>query len=233
MARSIESIIKHPVPTYHHTTYPAIDPAQSSLTLKGKTALITGGGQGISRAIATSYAKAGITNLILLARRIEPIDAAKADIEATYLGTKVYTYGVSVTNSDAVAATFKDIRAKIGDIDILILSVTDMGAHLPVLSLTAASFLQTISVNVIGNLDVVQQYLSFPSTLERPKTILELSSANAHCWVPTQTVYGTTKAMFTTMLSEMADDVKLDGSQPGLRCHSFHPGVVLTEAVKK
>ncbi|KAK7219385.1 hypothetical protein V2G26_007388 [Clonostachys chloroleuca] len=54
------------VPTYHHDTYPYIDPSKADLS--GKRVLITGGSYGIGRVLAVSYARAGASIIALAAR---------------------------------------------------------------------------------------------------------------------------------------------------------------------
>ena len=78
-------------------------------SLEGKTALVTGGGKGIGRAVSTALAGLGATVWINYAR-----DAASAEDTANDLkGTAVQC---DVTDGDAVAAMIKQI----GQVDILV-----------------------------------------------------------------------------------------------------------------
>ena len=89
-----------------------------NLDLTGKTALVTGGSMGLGRAMATAFHGAG-ANVALLARRREPLEEAKAAIEAE-TGGRVGAYSCDVTDpvqiNDAVAAATADL----GDVDILV-----------------------------------------------------------------------------------------------------------------
>ena len=57
------------------------------LKLKGKTALITGGSEGIGKGIALALAKEGV-DVAICARRKEPLDAAAGEI-AKATGRKI------------------------------------------------------------------------------------------------------------------------------------------------
>jgi NAD(P)-dependent dehydrogenase (short-subunit alcohol dehydrogenase family) len=53
----------------------------SKFSLKGKTAIVTGGGRGIGRAIAIGFAKAG-ANVVITSRKIEDLEATAKEIKS-------------------------------------------------------------------------------------------------------------------------------------------------------
>ncbi len=57
------------------------------LKLKGKTALVTGGSEGIGKGIALALAKEGV-DIAICARRMEPLEAAAKEI-AKETGRKI------------------------------------------------------------------------------------------------------------------------------------------------
>src|ERR1700742_3034000 len=88
------------------------------LQLKGKTALITGGSEGIGRAIAQVFAMEGM-DVAICARRKEPLEAVARELGSA-TGRKVVAIPADLTK-DNDAATFVRVGAeKLGRIDILI-----------------------------------------------------------------------------------------------------------------
>ena len=53
------------------------------LQLKGKCALVTGGSEGIGKAIAMTLAKEGV-NVAICARRLEPLEKTAEEIRNAY-----------------------------------------------------------------------------------------------------------------------------------------------------
>jgi len=68
----------------------------SSFSLEGRTAVITGGGKGIGRGIATSLARAG-ADVVISARTQSDLDTTAAEVEA--LGRRALTVVADVTDS--------------------------------------------------------------------------------------------------------------------------------------
>jgi 3-oxoacyl-[acyl-carrier protein] reductase len=88
------------------------------LQLKGKTALITGGSEGIGRAIAMVLANEGV-DIAICARRKEPLEAAAGEISKA-TGRKVVPITADLTK-DADAANFvKSAAQALGRVDIMI-----------------------------------------------------------------------------------------------------------------
>lgn len=86
--------------------------------LSGRVALVTGGGTGIGKAIATLLAQRG-ADLALVARRADRLEQAAAEIaEAT--GRKVMAYSADVTDADAAQGMVDAVTESFGRLDILI-----------------------------------------------------------------------------------------------------------------
>ena len=85
--------------------------------LEGKTAFVTGGGQGIGRGISLSLAKEG-ANVVVCQRRIEVAKNAAAEVETLGVGTSALALDVTRLSSvkEAVAAAID----RFGQIDILV-----------------------------------------------------------------------------------------------------------------
>ncbi len=91
------------VQTQHHDTYPAISTSKADLS--GRNVVITGASRGIGRATAISYAKAGASGIVILARsdlsslKNELLQAAK---DAGRAEPKVLSFAVDATDRAAV-----------------------------------------------------------------------------------------------------------------------------------
>src|ERR671925_1641097 len=88
------------------------------LQLKGKTALVTGGSEGIGKGIARVLASEGV-NVAICARRKEPLEATAAEI-AQATGRKVVPITANLTK-DADAKNFVEKgHAALGRVDIML-----------------------------------------------------------------------------------------------------------------
>jgi citronellol/citronellal dehydrogenase len=86
--------------------------------LKGRIALVTGGGTGLGREIAQTLAEAG-ADLLLAARNVERLETAAAEIRET-TGRKVAVHPVNIRQRETVEALAEFAGREVGSIDILI-----------------------------------------------------------------------------------------------------------------
>jgi citronellol/citronellal dehydrogenase len=94
--------------------------------LDGKVALVTGGGTGIGKAIATELARAG-ADIVLAARRAEVLDEAASAI-ASETGRAVTPLQVDIRVLDTVEALAAEVASRWGQVDIL---VNNAGGQFP------------------------------------------------------------------------------------------------------
>jgi len=87
------------------------------MVLEGKVALITGGGQGIGRALSLGLAEAG-AEVALAQRTVSRVEAVAAEIEA--LGRRALPLHVDVTHKASVEAMIDAVVSELGRLDILV-----------------------------------------------------------------------------------------------------------------
>ncbi|RDW92836.1 uncharacterized protein DSM5745_00158 [Aspergillus mulundensis] len=103
--------------TWHNDTYAAISPTRPELSAAGKTVIITGGGSGIGRATAHSFARAGAKRIILLGRTESKLRETEQQLSSVASEVAVEVYPTSVTDE----TTLRTIAKQVGTWDILIL----------------------------------------------------------------------------------------------------------------
>ncbi|HSH95370.1 MAG TPA: 3-oxoacyl-[acyl-carrier-protein] reductase [Roseimicrobium sp.] len=85
--------------------------------LANQTAVVTGAGRGIGRAIALKFASEG-ADVVCVSRTLENSEKVAAEIRA--LGRKAWAHSLDVADSAAVAAAGEKILAECGKVDILV-----------------------------------------------------------------------------------------------------------------
>lgn len=219
--------IPRPVKTYHSQTYDRISPSKTTFKAKGKTVLVTAGATGVGFSISQSFAQAGVERIIIISRRAEPRAEAKAELENLYPETKVETIQCSVTDSDGMA----NILEQAGGIDVLVLSAAASHTRAGSLDIPFQEIQEVFDTNVVACYELVKTYLRLPPPPSGEKTIINISSASAHLYIPGQSVYAASKTAFAQILSFIA--AEHTPKKDGVRIFSMHPGVFYTDMVAK
>ncbi|QMU70518.1 SDR family NAD(P)-dependent oxidoreductase [Streptacidiphilus sp. P02-A3a] len=131
-------------------TGPATDPvvaARTALDLTGQVALVTGGSDGLGRAIALGLASAGAT-VAVAGRREQAAHRTAAEITAR-TGRTATGWACDVTDSDAVHALVAALAAEHGRLDVLVTSA-GVQARGELAALDAAALRHCLDVNVVG-----------------------------------------------------------------------------------
>src|SRR5262245_16830288 len=85
--------------------------------LNGKIALITGGGRGIGRAIALSFAHQG-ARIAVAARTAQQVEQVAREIDA--IGNGAIAIVCDVSDPVSVTRMFDETRERLGDVEILV-----------------------------------------------------------------------------------------------------------------
>lgn len=118
------------------------------MKLKDKTALITGGGRGIGRAIALEFAREG-ARVALAARTVSQIEQVAAEIRATY-GTEAISAVCDVADTESVARAFSSVTESFGrGVDILV-NNAGIAESAPLVKTSNEMWQHILAVNLTG-----------------------------------------------------------------------------------
>ncbi|MFH7018367.1 SDR family NAD(P)-dependent oxidoreductase [Flavobacterium sp. FlaQc-47] len=187
-------------------------------SLQNKKAVVTGGGSGIGRAIATLFAKQGAEVHII---DLTPESAQEAVEDIKKRGGNVFSHACNVANQKEVVATFEAI----GNINILI---NNAGiAHVGKVDTTPeADFDRVMEVNVKGVYNCL--FAAIPQLrLSNGGVIVNMASIAAWVGIPDRFAYSTAKGAVMAMTLSVAKDY----IKENIRCNSISPARVHTPFV--
>ena len=169
------------------------------MILKDKTVIITGGSLGVGAAAARKFADAG-ANLVLVARGKKNLEAIAEELRGK---TRVTTFVMDVSDSDACVDLLKKAAFEYGQVDIL---VNNAGNHKrgPFESVSTEDLGYMIDVNLKA--PIVLCRIALPYLRESSgAAIINVASLGGRTPVPGSTTYSAAKfglRVFTLALAE-------------------------------
>ena len=194
--------------------------ADSTFRLDGKTALVTGAGRGIGRAVALALAAAG-AELVLVSRTASELDEVARDIAT--LGGKARTLVLDVTGSNAVRDTF----VALDRLDILV-NNAGINRPQPFLEVDEPTLDLLLGLNVRAAF-IVAQAAARLMVSRGGGVIINMSSQMGHVGSDlNRTVYVMTKHAVEGLTKAMAVEL----APKGVRVVSIAPTFVTTPLTK-
>lgn len=193
-------------------------------TFSGQTALITGAGTGIGKAIALELASKGC-DVAICGRRIEPLAETAAEIEA--LGRKALYASVDVSSNEAVTSFVTDVIAKLGKIDILINNAGVTRDNL-LMRMSEEEWDSVIDTNLKGAF-LFSKAVSRPMMKQRAGSIINISSVVGITGNAGQCNYTASKAGLIALTKSMAKEL----SSRGIRVNAVAPGFIKSQMTEK
>jgi gluconate 5-dehydrogenase len=190
-------------------------------SLKGKTALITGGGTGLGFGIAKAMTEAG-ADVIITGRREAPLQAAAAQ-----LGDTCHYALNDITDLSSLSILVNDLEDKYGPIDIL---VNNAGINMkkPALEVTDEEFSQIIQTNLYGLFALTRE--AGKKMVDRKRgSIIMITSMAAVYGIPAVPAYTASKSAVLGLTRTLACDL----SPHGVRINAIAPGFIETPMLAK
>jgi 3-oxoacyl-[acyl-carrier protein] reductase len=192
-------------------------------SLKGKKALITGGGKGIGRALAVALAQEGV-DIALMGRSAGSLESVAKELNG--MGVKVAYATADVSDMNAVNTAVTHLTKELGEIDILI-NNAGIAAFGGFLELEPAQWEQIIQVNLMGVYYVTRAIL--PGMIER-KTgdIINISSTAGQRGAPLTSAYSASKFG----LLGLTESLMLEVRKHNIRVSALTPSTIATDMAK-
>lgn len=187
------------------------------MRLRGRVALVTGGGRGIGQAIALAFAREGARVAVA------DVDGRTAAATARRIGgRRALALQMDVADSMSVDAGFAALDRRWGRIDIAVANAA-IEPIVPFLELEEDTWDRILDVNLKGTF-LVAQRAARRMTRRRRGVIITLSSVNAEVARPESAAYAASKGGVRQLTKAMAV-----GLAPlGIRVNAIGPGTVVT-----
>ncbi|GFG51195.1 short-chain dehydrogenase [Mycolicibacterium agri] len=176
-----------------------------------KTAVVTGGGSGIGRAVANRL-------------RADGYHVATLDVVAS---DEAYAHTANVTDRAAVDAAMAAVREQFGPITILV-NAAGMERFKRFTDLTFDDFQRVIDVNLNGVFHCIQAVL--PDMIDAGwGRIVNISSSSAHSGQPYMSAYVAAKSAVNGLTKSLA----LEYGPMGITVNAVPPGFIDTPMLRK
>jgi NAD(P)-dependent dehydrogenase (short-subunit alcohol dehydrogenase family) len=197
-------------------------PLSALLSLSGRTAVVTGGGQGLGKGIARRLVEAGANVLI------GDIDATRAEKAATDLASypaRALGTFLDVTNSASIEAAVELARAELGDIGIWV-NNAGVFPSVPITEMTDAEWDDVFAVNSRGVFSGSREAARAMDLGGRGGVIVNIVSLAGFGGIaPGLAAYVGSKHAALGLTRQMA----LELAPRGIRVLAVAPGFVITE----
>ncbi|MGV3461674.1 MAG: 3-ketoacyl-ACP reductase [Flavobacterium sp.] len=193
--------------------------------LKGKTALITGGGKGLGRAIALELAANGVS-IGLIARTEADLKAVAEEIKSINADVKVAYAVADISSNEQVTAAITSIKKELGAIDILV-NNAGVGRFGKFLDLTVEEWEDVVKINLFGAYYATRAVL--PEMKERRSgDIVNVSSSAGLKGAPLTGAYSASKFALIGMSESLMQEVRKDN----IRVLTMTPSTISTDMAK-
>jgi 3-oxoacyl-[acyl-carrier protein] reductase len=197
----------------------------SEVQLAGRTAFVTGASQGIGRAIALAFARAG-ANIVVTARSEDKLRALAAEAEA--MGVHALAAPADIGAESEINAAAGAAITRFGGVDILVNNAGIIHPRIAVADFDPQLFRDVLNVNITGAFLITQALL--PGMIGRGYgKIINISSLGGRKGAAGRSAYRLMKAGLISFTESLAAEVK----QYGIDVNAICPGAVDTEGYRE
>ena len=195
------------------------------MKLKGLNALITGGSQGLGKAIAEHYLREG-ANVFLCARNQNDLAAAREDLKRSFPDQKVLAQSCDVSNEAQVTALVAAAQRELGSLQILVNNAGIYGPMGPTENVPFDQWIRAIEINLYGVLLPCRALLPHFKQAGRGKIVI-LSGGGATNPLPNISAYAASKAAVVRLMETLAEECR----SHHIDVNAIAPGALATRFV--
>jgi NAD(P)-dependent dehydrogenase (short-subunit alcohol dehydrogenase family) len=195
------------------------------LSLKERTYLVTGGGSGIGKGVATAVVAAG-GNAMLVGRNADRLAGAADEIKSAGGAGSVLYEPANVTNEDEVVRVVDAATAWTGRLHGVVHCAGGSETIGPITQIDSDAWRRTVDLNVNGTMYVLKH-----SARELVRGgggsfigISSIAASNTHRWFG---AYGVSKSAIDHMMQLAADEL----GASWVRVNCIRPGLIRTDLV--
>lgn len=190
-------------------------------TLTNKNIVITGASSGVGAAIARLAAERG-ANLVLLARRVEILEALKKELEQQYR-ICIIVRQLDVSLPDDIERVFLTIFEQVDNIDVLV-NNAGFGVFIEAHEAEVAEITDMFAVNVVGLMACTKMVL--PNMIaSRSGHIINIASQAGKMATPKSSVYAATKHA----VLGYTNSLRMEMSRYNVYVTAVNPGPIATD----
>ncbi|MBK3568986.1 SDR family NAD(P)-dependent oxidoreductase [Streptomyces sp. MBT62] len=195
---------------------------RSSNRFSGRTALVTGAGSGIGRAIALAFAAEG-AHVVVAGRRREPLDETVALIEAK--GGKALAVSADVSQAADADALVRAAVDRYGSLDVAVNNAGVFRGGRPLADLTEEDWRTQLDINVTGVFLALRAEIAQMRAQPSGGAIVNVASTfGMHTSSPGAAAYAASKAA----VAALSRGAAVDHIREGVRINVVSPGATDT-----
>lgn len=184
--------------------------------LRNKVVFITGGGSGINRQIAITYANAG-ASVAIVGRSLEKARDAAGEIEAA--GGRAMGLSADVRDYDALRSAVEQAHAAFGQFDIVVAGAAGNFVA-TAMGMSSKGFRAVIDTDLVGTYNTLRAAYDF---LRKPSAlVLAISAVQSSMPTYAQAHVCAAKAGIDMLIRSLA----VEWAEDGIRCVGIAPGPV-------
>ncbi len=195
-----------------------------TISLKGKTAIVTGGGTGIGRGVALALAREGV-RVVVCGRRKTPLGETVEAVWHTGGGAQAVQADVSEAEDARRVVAFT--LETYGGVDILV-NNAGIGGGGPIHKHSIEDWDQVLGVNLRGPFLMARHALPLMRA-RKSGHILNISSEAGLEHYPGNGAYGVSKHA----LNALGEYIQRENQELGIRVDTICPGMVVTEMTRQ